>query len=285
MVSSQFNLTFNTRNYRARYYRIITCVNELTNKMKSIRVVIRSTRNRDSLYRFTITRSSVKLRATILQEARAKRISTMFHLPVVFLRVTRIVDRRNSIYPPFFLRASRCSRTSKISTHLPRAIRAISAPFGFKLRTTKVMSIMVHFIVNFLGTGRAIRTIPFRRYVLFHFWKRRFCFRVTRMKFYRIRYTNCMKRTYFNQVFSHRRRRVLREYRLLSNLMFIRSFFFHRCNAQRKITSVRATVRTEINTKVHSMGERRRKSNFPRSYLNMFLTRSYRHLRVKNDNK
>lgn len=135
VMSSQFNFTFDTRNDRSRSYRIITSLYQLANKMKSIRVIIRSTRNGDRLHRFAIVRSSVQLRAAIFYQARAKRISAMFNFPVLFLGVTWIVDRRNRVNTPFF-RSSGCSRTSKISSYLARTIRTICPPLRFKFRPT-----------------------------------------------------------------------------------------------------------------------------------------------------
>lgn len=170
----------------------------------------------------------------------------MFYLPVVLLRMARVVNRRNCVHTPFF-RSSWGSRASFICSYLPRAIRAISTPFRFKFRSSQIVGFMIHLIMDLLRTSRSIRSIIHRFLMFFYFGERCFGLRITRMELYRVRYANGMESAYDYEVFAHGGRGVLRKYRSFSDFMFISSFFLHRCNPFRQVASVRATMRAEVN--------------------------------------
>lgn len=59
VVSTQFNFTFHARNHRARDYRIIASFHAFANEMKSVCVIVRSSRNGHRLNGFPIIRSGV----------------------------------------------------------------------------------------------------------------------------------------------------------------------------------------------------------------------------------
>lgn len=86
---------------------------------------------------------------------------------MVLLRVTRIMYRRYRINAPFF-RTCGCARACFIGAYLSRTVRAVGTPFGFELRTAKVMNFVIHFIMNFLGTGGTVRAIVNRFFVFLY---------------------------------------------------------------------------------------------------------------------
>ena len=130
--------------------------------------MVEDTHGECELGEFAVVHDDIGLETSILRRAHTREVHAIFRFPIVLLQIAQMISHHRNICPPLF-QTNQYPHTDFVHTCLSHTVEAIDTPFKFGLHASRMVRLVICFVVSLLKADYSVQAMIGQLLVFFCF--------------------------------------------------------------------------------------------------------------------